>query len=240
MKEEQLIQQAVSYIHAFFFAAKVNKKKWYREIKDNDDLFYAFFVLRRRMIQPKNYVIHEAAGLYEKNIKPEVWRDYQSLKNALTQKGDLKKFHTENSKIIYPIDGLLEEYNINHLHLDRSRYQVFFMVEGNDIFMINICKHFERNRTSYSKNSLLDIVAKNWPGKKERKYGRTDKNRLTEKYASAYAWEKVSQFHEWLQSAAISVDDITEYELAFTDDHTFIFREVGSKSIMPTALPFEA
>jgi hypothetical protein len=238
--EEQLIQQAVSHVHAFFFSAKLNKKKWYREIKNNDDLFYSFFVLRRRMIQPKNYVIHEAPGLYEKNIKPEVLRDYQSLKDALTLNGDLKKFHTENSKIIYPIDSLLEEYNINHLHLDRSRYQVFFMTDGNDIFMINICKHFERNRTGYSKNSLLEIVNKNWPDKRDKRYYAIDKNRLTEKYASAYAWEKVSQFYSWLRSAEKSVDDINKYELTFIGNQAFIVNEINSKNTLATILPFEA
>ena len=239
MKEEQLIQQAISHVHAFFWAAKLNKKKWYREIKNNDELFYSFFVLRRRMIQPKNYVIHEAANLYEKNLKPEVLRDYQSLKMALSQNGDLKKFHTENSKIIYPIDSLLEEYNINHLHLDRSRYQVFFITEGNEIFMVNICKHFERNRTGYSKNSLLEIVDKNWADKGIKKYYSVDKNRLTEKYASAYAWKKVSQLYEWLRMAAKSMDDSDLYELAFIDNKAFMINKINPKQTIDTIPTFE-
>ena len=236
--EEQLIRQAVSHVHAFFFAAKLNKKKWYREIKNNDELFYAFFILRRRMIQPKNYVIHEAKDLHEKNMKPEVLRDYQALKIALAHSGDLKKFHTENSKIIYPIDSLLEEYNINHLHLDRSRYQVFFMTEGNNIFMVNICKHFERNRTGYSKNSLLEIVDKNWPEKRKKNHYPID-NRLTEKYASAAAWEKVSQLDEWLRTTAKSLDDTNPSELVFMDNQVFMVLEINSKKTVDTVLPFD-
>lgn len=237
--EEQLIQQAISHIHAFFLAARLNKKKWYREIKTNDELFYSFFAIRRRMIQPKNYVIHEAAGFHEKNMKPEVLRDYESLKMALAHNGDLKKFHTENSKILYPIDSLLEEYNINHLHLDRSRYQVFFITEGHDIFIVNICKHFERNRTGYSKNSLLEIVNNNWPDKREKRHYVIDKNGLTEKYMSAAAWQKVSQFYEWIRIMTTSVDDISRYELAFIDNRIFTVNEISSTETINAMPVFE-
>lgn len=236
---ELLLQQTENHIHSFFHAAKLQRKKWYKEIQNLDELLYAFFVIRRRMVQPKNYQIHESKKIKDSNLKPELTRDYQSLKKAFLEKGDLKKFHTENSKVLSPIDSLLEEWNINHLHIDRARYQIFFLAEKKEIFIINICKHFERNRTDYSKNSLLEIIKENWPIKFQ-KQALKKPDKISDKYKSAYGWQRVEEFYSWLDEA-ISVIEKSEFspEMIFIDNETFIICDIKSKIQIPDTRFFE-
>lgn len=200
---DELLSQAAAHVRRFFSDARLTNKKWYREIADDEVWLYAFFVIRRRMMQPKHYVVHESGRLREAFVKPEVLRDYESLKRAWTEKGDLKKFHTENSKILYPIDGLLEDRGINHLHLDRSRYQVYFRTEGREIYVLHIVKHFGRGHTGYSKENLLRIMEESWPGRfgvSGLKNLRPDK--ASPLYPSRYGWHEVQRFRHWLETAS--------------------------------------
>lgn len=194
--QQKWTEQVEQHMLTFFRNAKLDHRKWFRELATPEEKWYAYFVVRRRMIQPKNYILHESKHLAEKELKPEIKRAYEDLKFALQTKGDLKKFHTENSKILAPLDGLLEKYNINHLHIDRSRYQVFFITERKHIFLINVVQHFGRSRTEYNKEALLKIVTENWPEKKQNKTAFLP----NEKLASAYGWEKVTALRQWLSS----------------------------------------
>lgn len=199
MKDEYL-RQASAHVQQFFTDARLHKKKWYREIKHADVWLYAFFVIRRRMLQPKHYTVHESSHLVAAHIKPEALRDYQALKTAWTQKGDLKKFHTENSKILYPIDGLLEDWGINHLHLDRARQQIFFRTEGLDIYVIHIVTHFGRGHMGYSKGNLLRILEESWPGRFSASTLKNIRPDLaSSQYPSRYGWHQVEAFHRWLE-----------------------------------------
>lgn len=219
--KETYTQQAVQHIRQFFTEARLHKKKWFREIDETDVWLYAFFVLRRRMLQPKRYTVHESARLLDAAIKPEVLRDYHGLKTAWAEKGDLKKFHTENSKILYPIDGLLEDWGINHLHLDRARYQVFFRVEDLEIYVLHIVTHFGRGHMGYSKENLLRILEESWPG---RFHASTLKNirpdLASPRYPSRYGWHEVDRFHTWLD-VQLALPAQSPPRLAWVDNEAF-------------------
>lgn len=216
--KEKFLKEAEKHIHHFFHVAKLHRKKWYREINSRDELIYAFFVIRRRMIQPKHYAIYESNKIVEKVIKPEVYREYELLKKLWVEKGNLKKFHTENSKILAPLDGLLEQWDINHLHLNRSRYQVFFMTEETNIYIINICKHFDRNRTNYHTSNLLEILQENWP----EKYHSLKNNKFSHSKKSFYGQQKVSEFYNWLHEMADVIEkNNAEAELVFVENEFF-------------------
>lgn len=228
------LQQAVRHVQRFFTDARLHKKKWFREISVDDVWLYAFFTLRRRMLQPKRYVVHESARLREAFVKPEVLRDYQALKTAWIEKGDLKKFHTENSKILYPIDGLLEDWGINHLHLDRARYQVYFRTEGHEIFVLHIVKHFGRGHTGYSKDNLLRILEESWPGRfsaSALKHIRPDL--ASPQYPSRYGWHEVERFHRWLEEQVALLSASGEGELCFEENEYFVLRFNGETVGVP-------
>lgn len=200
---EEIKLAASNSIHQFFRDAKLNNKKWLREIPDFETLVYAFFTIRRRMIQAKKYTVSETAELADSFLKPDILREYENLKHALSTGGDLKKFHTENSKILYPIDGLLEDYGINHLHLSRARFQVFFVEEKEEILILKVCKHFAKNQTAFSKQHLIDLLAQYRPemavNGKYRKIN-TAHPRKTVLYPSSYGWDKSDDFCNWLKS----------------------------------------
>lgn len=182
------------------------------------------------MIQPGKYTLHEAALITKKDMKPEAIREYGYLKNALAENGDLKKYHTENSKILFPIDGLLERWNINHLHIDRSRFQVFFLQEGNELFIVNVCKHFERNGTDYHKTALLKIIEQNWPDKLAASWPQRHP-KASNTFPSSYGWTKVDQLDKWLDGA-IAVIEKEEglHEIVFIDNARFVLRKANGTS----------
>lgn len=222
MKDDYLRQASV-HAQQFFRDARLHNKKWYREITHDELWLYAFFVVRRRMMQPKHYTVHESTRLGEMGWKPEVLRDYGYLKTAWAEKGDLKKFHTENSKILYPIDGLLEDWGINHLHLDRARHQVFFRTEGRDIYVLNVMGHVGRGHTGYSKEGLLHIMEENWPGRFQASSLKNIRPDLASpQYPSRYGWHRVEGFRRWVdeQSALPAKGGLT---LAWEDNEAFRF-----------------
>lgn len=178
-------------IHHFFEACRLTRKKWYREIPDTEHLVYAYFVITRRMIQPAAYEVSETESCLASFLPAEVIREYHELKTALSQGGDLKKYHTQNSRILYPVDGLLEDWNINHLHLQKGKYQVYFVAEENRILMLKVVKHFARHHTSYSKTKLLEI----WENHRGEKPVKNPLNlkylndpRISSQYPSAFGW----------------------------------------------------
>lgn len=228
------LQQAVQHVQRFFTDARLHKKKWFREIGTADVWLYAFFTVRRRMLQPKRYTVHESARLHEAFVKPEVLRDYQALKTAWSQKGDLKKFHTENSKILHPIDGLLEDWGINHLHLDRARYQVYFRTEGHEIFVLHIVKHFGRGHTGYSKENLLRIMEESWPGRFSVSTLKNIRPDLASpQYPGRFGWHETERFRRWLEEQAVLVPASVTAELVFEENEYFVLKHGGTTVGVP-------
>jgi hypothetical protein len=190
----------VSEMRRFFHACNLQRKKWYRELADDDALIYAYFVLRRRMLQPAHFVLRESEEQKRSLLKPEVKIAYERLKAVLQNGGDLKPYHTQNSRILYPCDGLLEMHGINHLHLLRGKYQVYFFSEGTSVFIIKVVTHFARHHTGYSKNSLLAILKNAIPDYDFRMpwlQSHSADPRLTERYASPYGWYMVDAHKKW-------------------------------------------
>jgi len=254
--EEDFFEGSVTFAWQFFADAKLHRKKWYKEINRPDVLLYSFFVIRRRMLQPKHYVVHESREFDDVIFKPEVLRDYDMLKKAWAEKGDLKKFHTENSKILNPIDGLLEDWGINHLHLDRGRYQIFFMENEGEIYAVKIVKHFERSRTSYSKENLLRIVRENWPHMLRKSELRiASPNDIHKIYPSRYGWHKVAELRQWISHAGAALSELSvrrdiarrlsvpegelAFEMQFSDNEKFTLREKKSGAPVTEIKPFE-
>lgn len=175
----------------FFQECNLQRKKWYREIRDTDTLAYAYFVIRRRMIQPAKYALTESEEQRASFLKPEAEKEYTKLKEALENGADLKKYHTQNSRILYPCDGLLEKYGINHLHLLRGKFQVYFFADGHSVFIIRVVTHFARHRTDYSKKPLLDILGRHIPDYMDRMpwlLSHARDPRLNERRCSPYGW----------------------------------------------------
>lgn len=233
---EEIKLAASNSIHQFFRDAKLNNKKWLREIPDFETLVYAFFTIRRRMIQAKKYTVSETAELADSFLKPDILREYENLKHALRTGGDLKKFHTENSKILYPIDGLLEDYGINHLHLSRARFQVFFVEEKDDILILKVCKHFAKNQTAFSKQHLIDLLAQYRPEMAvNTKYRNWEVGhpRKTELYRSNYGWLKSDDFCNWLKS--ITENQTGNYRCEMLENRALVLwsesRELGQYPI---------
>lgn len=234
--EPALMNDAAALMRDFFVAAKLSNKSWYKKLASNDEVCYAFFTVRRRMIQAKKYIVHESNKINIEKLKPEAARDYLLLKQMWETKGDLKKFHTENSKILFPIDGLLENYGINHLHIDRSRFQVFFVEKDGEIFVLNICSHFGKSRMSYHKESLLETLRHNWPSPetepKSKRHPKAEGN-----YVSSYGWHKTDTFKKWL-SAAEKAADSQHLTLLFEENEHFMVVDGKEKNPLPGILPF--
>ncbi len=181
----------------FFNACNLQRKKWYRELADDDTLAYAYFVIRRRMLQPAHFVLTESEEQKRSLLKPEVKIAYERLKAVLQNGGDLKPYHTQNSRILYPCDGLLEMHGINHLHLLRGKYQVYFFSEGTSVFIIKVVTHFARHHTDFSKIPLLNILEKSIPDYYSRMpwlQSHSADVRLTERFASPYGWFMVDEW----------------------------------------------
>lgn len=193
-------QVTVEQMHRFFHDCNLQRKKGYREITDEDTLAYAYFVLRRRMIQPAGYRLSESEEQRLSFMKPDVKKAYEKWKEDLQTGADLKAYHTQNSRILYPCDGLLEKHGINHVHLLRGKYQVYFFVQADAVFIIKVVTHFAKHHTHYSKQGLLEILKRHLPdaeaGMPWMKSHAADP-RLNERYASPYGWYMVD---EWKKS----------------------------------------
>ncbi len=143
------------------------------------------------MIQPDRYLLTESPEQAASFLKPEAEKQYGELKETLKNAGELKKYHTQNSRILYPCDGMLEKHGINHLHLLRGKYQVYFFRKDTSIFIIKVVTHFARHHTDYSKKPLLDILGRHIPDHESKMpwlQSHKQDLRLNERYPSPYGW----------------------------------------------------
>ncbi|MDF1511453.1 hypothetical protein PZE06_25475 [Robertmurraya sp. DFI.2.37] len=91
------------------------------------------------------------------------------FKNGIDVNGYLSKGAFKPSQR----DLLLYDWGIHHLHInnkfdnggfvERSDYLLFFIIDENNVYFIDVTRHKLENRTEFSQQELLRIVKRNWP-----------------------------------------------------------------------------
>lgn len=132
--------------------------------KDIHYLFYCFILIRRKKVQPKYYEVFESKEFLSNPSLIEVQEEYDVLKKNLKTKFDLSIYYN-SFRDINKIDYLLEDWNINHFHLKEKAFQLYFMIYGYKVYIINLQKHFEKNSSEYANSEFIQIIKNNWNDK---------------------------------------------------------------------------
>ncbi|MGA3027009.1 MAG: hypothetical protein ABSF98_19810 [Bryobacteraceae bacterium] len=132
------------------------------------DRALALFIdsLRRRpAVRPR--VVWEADDFY---CPPEVASGWDVLREKVVKGNDLGPHLSERHSSLTNLDGLLNEWGVNHLHLgagpwpknsllaDRTGPLLFAFITDDDCYAINIYEHGD-----WERNSIVESLHRNWP-----------------------------------------------------------------------------
>jgi hypothetical protein len=149
-----------------FLANFENNPKYDMILAENDIdyLLYCFILIRRKRVQPKYYEVFESKEFLSSSLLTEVKEEYAVLKKNLETKSDLSIYYN-SFRDIQKIDYLLEDWNINHFHLKEKDFQLYFMIYGYQVYIINLQKHFAKNSFEYANTEFIEIIKNNWNDK---------------------------------------------------------------------------
>ncbi|WP_446935796.1 hypothetical protein [Lysinibacillus fusiformis] len=150
------------------------EKMGYRtDKKDTHGMLTAFFNLQDKTISIKRRSVHISKELREKNIEEPYESYLKQIRNKFKNGKDINPHLSKMSVRPYQKDLLLYDWGIHHLHvnnnfddkgfIERSDYILFFIINEDNVYFIDVTKHKLEDRTEFSQQNLLRIVKRNWP-----------------------------------------------------------------------------
>jgi hypothetical protein len=141
--------------------------------KDTHDLLTGFFNLNDKTISIKRRRVHISKELRDKEIQKPYNGYLKQIRNKFKNGKDVNPHLSKFSVKPYKKDLLLYDWGIHHLHInnemdnkgfvERSDFILFFILNREDVYFIDVTKHKLEDRTEFSQQHLLGIVKRNWP-----------------------------------------------------------------------------
>ncbi len=135
---------------------------------------YDFFNFKKRYIEPKPRIIKKSKE-FSCPIGYEV--ALTEIENKISTGGNLVPYLSKQIKDAGYSDGILNDWNIHHLHLScrigkdgfvqRSDYQIFAFFTEDVCYLLQIYPHNKPNL--YSTQEMIKIIDNNWPELIEKK-----------------------------------------------------------------------
>ena len=132
------------------------------------DIVYEYFNLQKKLITMRPRAIKKSK---EFNCPAGYKEKLESLERDILQGNDLNKYQGKGAFVPDFSDGLLNDWNIVHFHLEnrvdpkdhrfvaRSDYLLFAWVSETAVYFIRIYRHKE----GFSQQELVKIISQNWP-----------------------------------------------------------------------------
>ncbi len=129
-----------------------------------------------QQVPEKSYTVHLSNELKKRAKCLPVEGPLREVINCLEQGQTIRPYLSKDVARINSCDRLLRHWRIKHLHLEtvsatekkgfveRSNDLLFFRVEGNSAYLIDILPHPKsRSTIEWSNTELVKIVDRNWP-----------------------------------------------------------------------------
>lgn len=129
-----------------------------------------------QQVPEKSYTVHLSNEVKKRAQRFPVQGLLQEVITCLEQGRTIRPYLSKNVARINSNDRLLRHWRIKHLHLqnvstadkegfvERSNFLLFFRVEGNSAYLIDILPHPQSGSTiEWSNTELVKIVDRNWP-----------------------------------------------------------------------------
>lgn len=134
------------------------------EIDSINDIDYKYLYLKKRLISntPRR-VLYSKEFTCSKKLKKVV----EEIKNKIENGIDINPYLSKKKNNIDFNDGLLNDWNIHHLHLgkdsgeefvERTKELLFVKFDKNNAYFINVYKH-----GAWAKQEMVRIIHNNWP-----------------------------------------------------------------------------
>lgn len=138
--------------------------------------FARLFEHADQQVPDKSYTVHLSNELQKQAKWFPVKGPLREVINCLEQGQTIRPYLSTDVARINSRDRLLRHWRIKHLHLEsvstadkkgfveRSNDLLFFRVEGDSVYLIDILPHPKRDSTAeWSNAELVKIVDRNWP-----------------------------------------------------------------------------
>src|SRR5262245_11226057 len=138
---------------------------------DDRDVRFYFFEARRRRLALRARVV-KIADDFQCPLSEEA--GWKALQDKVRKGEDLNPHLSKGHASLFNDDGLLAEWGVHHFHLgtkpdrrnrnfvERTRWQVFALVDDNTFYAINVYPHGP-NEDHYEKVSIIESIHRNWP-----------------------------------------------------------------------------
>ncbi len=153
---------------------------------DTETLVARYLEMLNRRIEPKprevhfSDEIHDSLGTLLRETHPDqqrkavtAWGTVFFLYHEFVQGHNVNRFLSRRIRLLEKGDGLLWDWGIQHLHLNRaiesdgfvkrSDYLLFAIVAENDVYFVDVRTHSKPGRLEWVRQDLLQIVHSNWP-----------------------------------------------------------------------------
>lgn len=142
------------------------------ENKDTHQLLYELFNLNDKLVTPRKRKVHISKELGNKELPSNYIKYISEIKSKFERGENINRYLGKGSFKPDGKDLLLCEWGIYHLHLNeevyergfikRSAYLLFFMIDENNVYFIDVTKHQIKDRTEFVQSHQLKIVKQNW------------------------------------------------------------------------------
>ena len=153
---------------------------------DTETLVARYLEMLNRRIEPKprevhfSDEIHDSLGRLLKESSPEqqpkamaAWGTVFFLNHLFDKGHNVNRFLSRGIRFLKKRDGLLWDWGIQHLHLnraiesdgfvERSDYLLFAIVAEDDVYLVDVRTHRKPGGLEWIRQDLLQIVHSNWP-----------------------------------------------------------------------------
>lgn len=136
-------------------------------------LLWGYININEKLIDAKKRTVKISRELRDKDLGENYNRSLKLIKNKFKNGKNVNPYLSKFAKKPTKRDLLLYDWGIHHLHLnskinsngyvERSDYLLFFMLDEDNVYFIDVSKHKLPDRTEFSQQNLLLIVKRNWP-----------------------------------------------------------------------------
>ncbi len=153
---------------------------------DTETLVARYLEMLNRRIEPRPRTVHfsdeisDSLGTLLRETHPEqqhkavtAWGTVFFLYHLFAQGHNVNRFLSRRIRLLKKEDGLLWDWGMHHLHLnraiesdgfvERSDYLLFAIVTKDDVYFVDVRTHRKPGRLEWVRQDLLKIVHSNWP-----------------------------------------------------------------------------
>lgn len=136
-------------------------------------LIKGYININDKLIDTKRRTVKISRELKEKDLGEHFNKCLKQIKNKFKNGKNINPYLSKFAQKPNKRDLLLYDWGIHHLHLnnelnsegyvERSDYLLFFMIDSENVYFIDVSEHKLPDRTEFSQQNLLLIVKRNWP-----------------------------------------------------------------------------